>query len=275
MLINVEDLGRIQEGIRELDLSLDECIRMTEFRVATDCRDRVLGLLGMVDSTARLKLQDLDYSCSLGKIFQLATEHMIEDSNLSKSLRFLGWHQGSGIHHPSEPGVPSWVLWMDNNPLIGFGGPFGTSMKYGDINRQPVTVSQSVIEAFGFVVDVDVYASYNLSKENFGSQWLDITDQLVKPSVTTTDPDPAFFQFRQAVELTNHSVSYLSHINSISRMTGLHLERGGVPDATLEGFSKLGLITKDNPLTKDRFPDEAAADLDAETLRDEKDGVAK
>jgi hypothetical protein len=28
-------------------------------------------------------------------------------------------------------------------------------------------------------------------------------------------------------------------------------------------------------LTKDRFPDEAAADLDAETLRDEKDGVAK
>jgi hypothetical protein len=198
-LLSVELQVDLQKRMRKEIPSLEECIIATHYRFVTDRRDRVFGLLGMLDSTTRLRFQGVDYSSSLGKIFQAATECLIMDS---WSLAYLQFQHTSSIDVKitKETGIPSWVLWMDNNPLMIVGSPLSRSGSE-IIQNIPVTLRDSVIEAFGFIFDIALHASDNLSKENFKGQVLKTYNQLIDSIATPKEPDSAIQVLWQTLNL--------------------------------------------------------------------------
>lgn len=99
-------------------------------------------------STTLCELSKLDYSASLGQVFRTATECIIRDNI---TLNYLSYHSFV-IESLKEPEIPSWVIWMDNDPLLRFSDPF-LMFDYNFIPWRAVTIWNSVMAAFGFIFD--------------------------------------------------------------------------------------------------------------------------
>ncbi|CAN9398148.1 unnamed protein product [Alternaria alternata] len=90
-------------------LSLRQIMRQTHLRDAVDIRDKVFGILGLVDDWRGASPVAPDYNMSPKEVFMQAILHDIETGG---SLGFLMGTTISGI-----PGVPSWVTERSNKEI--------------------------------------------------------------------------------------------------------------------------------------------------------------
>jgi hypothetical protein len=240
--------------------------------MVTDRRDRIFGLLGMVDSTTRSRLQEVDYASSLGTIFQAATECLIKGG---ANLGYLSYIQTSLVDRIKEPDIPSWVLWLNNSTLRSVELPFVTGSGYKVPARIPINLRDSVIEAFGFVFDTVVYASDNLSEENFNNQVLKTHDELTKPSETSKDPDSAIQVLWYALISWSETPKSKDHLDLVAWIAQMKLGRMGFTEGILAQNPKLSILAKDSPAITSRFATALEADLDVETLLFEDEELKK
>ena len=63
--LNVIQQASLQSTVQRGPARLSQCIQATSTRLATEPRDMIFGLLGMLDTDSRLELQKLNYSTSL------------------------------------------------------------------------------------------------------------------------------------------------------------------------------------------------------------------
>ncbi|KAK7757638.1 hypothetical protein SLS62_000014 [Diatrype stigma] len=99
-------------------LTLFHMVRLTEHRLATDPRDKVYGVLSMVNGGKSLAL---DYSLDVSTVFVSATRIILEESGGMSIYEQLG-------HMPTRS--PSWALPFDNTSrsmasLVSVGVPAG------------------------------------------------------------------------------------------------------------------------------------------------------
>jgi len=261
-LANIRFLGDLQRQVQKCKAMLDDCIIATHNCAVSDRRDRVFALLGMVDDITRSQLQKVDYSSSLGNIFLEATECLIKDS---KSLDYLYDYETSVIDRTQEPNIPSWVSWMDFNPLMKiptiFGGSGGVF-----VPETPVTIHDSVLKVSGFAFDVVVNVYDNLSKANFKSQILKIHDELAQSPSTSRYPHFAINVLWRILTLMDESPGTGDHLDFVAFIAQLNLERMGFTEGILAQNPKLSILAQDNPSIRSRFTEALAADFDVEML---------
>ncbi|KAL5319278.1 hypothetical protein ACEPPN_012328 [Leptodophora sp. 'Broadleaf-Isolate-01'] len=241
LLDGVAYQGDLQEDVQQGTVSFVLCAATTYSRLCSEQHGRIFGMLGMVQSAIRTQLQHLDYSTPIGKVFQGATESMIRELD---SLVYL-CHHTVMIDSLRHPGVASWTLWSENDPLKDLRN-ISRSLTYESyIERAHPTFADAVLEAFGFVFDVVVHSSDNLSSENLESQVLGIYHELTRDSVTRENRDSVVEVLLRTATLTS-DVRPLPNIidprNFATWIAELRLQRLGLSKPVLANNSKHGFM---------------------------------
>jgi hypothetical protein len=264
-LFNLAHQVYLQDSLQQGSVILLQCIAAAFRRLVTEPRDRVFCLLGMVNVNTRLKLSDLSYSTSLGRIFQATTESMItEFANLS----YLVYHTFV-IDSVKEPDIPSWVLWMDNDPLRGFLLPFENSESGVIRRRDLITILDSVMTCPGFILDTVVHCSKNLSKDNYEDEVLGIYRELQKQSINESSKDSAsaIEILWQALDSGRRSFT-TQGLNSFSGwIAERSLERMKFSQTILTPSPKLTTLAQDNMSAPSRLSAALAAEIEANSSR--------
>jgi hypothetical protein len=270
-LFNVAYQLDLQDAVQGGYVSLISCIAATFLRLVTEPRDRVFGLLGIVDVNTRLKLSKLSYSTSLGRIFQAMTESSIREY---EDLSYLRCHTFV-IDSVKEPDIPSWVLWMDNDPLRGFMVPFNTSDPNFIPRQGAITISDSVMTCRGFILDTVVHCSNNLSKNNYEDEVLGIYEQLQKRSPTESkDPASAIKVLWQALDF-GRGYYTVQQLNSFTTWIAKRsLEHMAFSHPILAQSSRLKAPAQDNLSTASRFCAVLEAEVDGNLSSNENTEIA-
>ncbi|KAK0722699.1 heterokaryon incompatibility protein-domain-containing protein [Lasiosphaeria miniovina] len=105
-------LGRVQALVqsrlqRESSVGWLLMLRLTEHHKATDSRDKVYALVGIVNEPAPFKV---DYSLPAARVYTQITRHIIEQS---KSLEILSSFHPLDPTSPADDGLPRWVPALD------------------------------------------------------------------------------------------------------------------------------------------------------------------
>lgn len=263
-LFNVILPGELHTPIIRGSNSLHNCISAAYHRVATEPRDRIFGLLGMLDAATHLELRYLSYSTSLGRIFQALTKCLIREQG---SLYYLQYHTFV-FESVIEAHIPSWVLWMDNNPLEQVDLPF-VNIDFTGIKERLVILSGSVMYTLGFIFDIVTLSCDNLSAKNLGSQVLVIYDNLTESSEVFKDTHSVIkmlwqnLTIRKEAHEGKHYVCFLAWLVDLQTIRLAVTARSSLPTPSLNG------LPNDNTLIPGRFASELSAKFGMNSTCDE------
>jgi hypothetical protein len=203
-LIKVFDQGDLQISLHQKRFSsLYDCIGRTHSQSVTEPRDRIFALLGMVHDAIRLTMQRVNYSSSLGQVYQAATEWLIKESQSLQFLRF----QAHVVDH-LKADIPSWVLWLNNPTDYKVSFQLNKhSNNHPIIPQIPVTLENSILEASGFNFDIVIQAYDNLSKQELWNQVVDACDGLKEVTTRLNDHELAVHALWEALTMPHKTRS--------------------------------------------------------------------
>ncbi|KAE9377663.1 hypothetical protein N431DRAFT_554023 [Stipitochalara longipes BDJ] len=246
-LFNVTAQADVQDVVQENAATVIDCLRATYTRGATELRDRIFGLTGMLDTSSRSELQELNYSTSLGRIFQKTTEMAIREDSSLNYLLFRTFVTDS----LEEIDVPSWVMWMDNDPLREV--PAHTDFEIDW--TEGITISSSTMQTSGFVLDLVIDTTDNLSTEHLGRHVLRCYDDCIKSSATSEDRAVSLEVLWQIIMLLDRAPTGDELSNFVAWCVGLKIQNEDYATGEVNAMAKVG------GNAKHRFSDSEIADL--------------
>lgn len=205
ILRNIYTLAKTQRDIREYGTSLWLLVAAFSEAQASDPRDRIFGLLGMLDEGPQKDFICVDYRRSTEQVYQEATECIIVYEQYLGLWNYLNL----GPDVKGGVGLPSWVPWFGDQAIL-FGIRQLDLIDQVCKTHQPMQVQRKILKVYGLIFDLIIHISDNLCVTNIKScirQAFNSTTTSPFPSIGQNEAITSLWQALVAFDVSLHDYS--------------------------------------------------------------------